>query len=76
MLKKNIIFQILYIIVVALCPASLKCVVFYKSPSIRQAQSALIGQLTQCIVIGRPPQARVGNVTPDCHSKVGIYPFF
>ncbi len=29
-----------------------------------QAQSALIGQLTQCIVIGRTPQARIGNVTP------------
>ncbi len=34
-----------------------------KSPSFQQAQSALIGQLTQCIVIGRTPQARVGNVT-------------
>ncbi len=37
---------------------------FLQSPSFRQAQSALIGQLTQCIVIGRTPQARVGNVTP------------
>ncbi len=36
---------------------------FLQSPSFRQAQSALIGQLTQCIVIGRTPQARVGNVT-------------
>ncbi len=27
------------------------------SPSFRQAQSALIGQLTQSIVIGRTPQA-------------------
>ncbi len=30
---------------------------FLQSPSFRQAQSALIGQLTQCIVIGRTPQA-------------------
>ncbi len=30
---------------------------FLQSP--RQAQSALIGQLTQCIVIGRTPQAHV-----------------
>ncbi len=35
-----------------------------QSPSFRQAQSALIGQLAQCIVIGRTQQARVGNVTP------------
>ncbi len=33
-------------------------------PSFEQVQSALIGQLTQCIVIGRTPQARVGNVKP------------
>ncbi len=37
---------------------------FLQSPSFQQVQSALIGQLTQCIVIGRTPQARVGNVTP------------
>ncbi len=37
---------------------------FLQSPSFRQVQSALIGQLTQCIVIGRTPQARVGNITP------------
>ncbi len=36
---------------------------FLQSPSFRQAQSALIGQLTQCIVIGRTQQARVRNVT-------------
>ncbi len=35
---------------------------FLLSPSFQQAQSALIGQLTQSIVIGRTPQARVGNV--------------
>ncbi len=29
---------------------------FLQSPSFRQAQSALIGQLTQSIVIGRAPQ--------------------
>ncbi len=45
-------------------PASLKCVVFYTSPSFRQAQSALIGQLTEYIVIGRTLQALVVNVTP------------
>ncbi len=32
MFKKHIIFQILYIIVGPLCPASLKCSVFYKVP--------------------------------------------
>ncbi len=37
---------------------------FLQSPSFRQAQSALIGHLAHCIVIGRTPQARVGNVTP------------
>ncbi len=37
---------------------------FLKSPSFQQVQSALIGLLIQCIVIGRTPQARVGNVTP------------
>ncbi len=36
---------------------------FLQSPSFRQAQSALIGQLAQCIVTGRTPQALVGNVT-------------
>ncbi len=30
---------------------------FLQSPSFQQAQSAVIGQLTQCIVIGRTPQA-------------------
>ncbi len=30
--QKHIIFQILYIIVVPLCPASLKRFVFYKAP--------------------------------------------
>ncbi len=32
MFKKYQIFQILYIIVVLLCPASLKRIVFYKAP--------------------------------------------
>ncbi len=32
MFKKHIIFQILYIIVVPLSPASLKRVIFYKAP--------------------------------------------
>ncbi len=36
---------------------------FPQSLSFQQVQSALIGQLTQCIVIGRAPQARIGNVT-------------
>ncbi len=30
---------------------------FLQSPSFRQAQSALIGKLTQSILIGRTPQA-------------------
>ncbi len=37
---------------------------FLQSPSFRQAQSAQIGQLAQCIVIGRTLQALVGNVMP------------
>ncbi len=37
---------------------------FLQIPSLQQAQSARIGQLTQCIVIGRTPQAWFGNVTP------------
>ncbi len=37
---------------------------FLQSPSFQQAQSALIGQLAQCIVIGPTPQVRVDNVTP------------
>ncbi len=37
---------------------------FLQGPSFRQAQSALIGQLAQCNVIGRTPQAQVENVTP------------
>ncbi len=37
---------------------------FLQSPSFRQVQTALIGQLTQCIVIGRTQQACVGNETP------------
>ncbi len=36
---------------------------FLQSPFFQQAQSALIGQLTQCIVIGRTPQECVENVT-------------
>ncbi len=62
--QKHIIFQILYIIVVPLCPASLKHFIFYKAPPSDKHSSALIGQLAQCIVIGRTPQARVGNVMP------------
>ncbi len=37
---------------------------YLQSPSFWQVQSALIGQLTQCIVIGGTPQACIGNVTP------------
>ncbi len=32
---------------------------FLQSPTFQQVQSALIGQLTQCIVIDRTPQARI-----------------
>ncbi len=37
---------------------------FPQSPSFQQAQYALIGQLAQCIVSDRTPQARVGNLIP------------
>ncbi len=43
---------------------------FLQSPSFWQAQSALIGQLTQCIVIGWTPQARIRNVTPLIISRL------
>ncbi len=46
---------------------------FLQSSSFWQAQSALIGQLTQSIVIGRTPQARVGNVTP--HTIIASFSF-
>ncbi len=65
MFKKHIIFQLLYIIVVPLFPASLKgagC--FLQSSSFQQVQSSLIGQLTQCFVIGRTSQKCVGYLTP------------
>ncbi len=32
MFKKHIIFQILYIVIVPLCPTSLKRIVLYKAP--------------------------------------------
>ncbi len=38
-------------------PRLSKMLLFLQSPSFRQAQSTLIGQLTQCIVIGRTTQA-------------------
>ncbi len=50
------------IIVFPICPSSLKLVVFYKAP-FSDKQFALIGQLTQCIVIGRTTQVHIGNVT-------------
>ncbi len=56
MLKKQT-FLILYIIVGPLCPRISQRLRFLQSPSFWQAQSALIDQLTQSIVIGRTPQA-------------------
>ncbi len=49
------------------CSSSMPCLSqmhYFLQSSFQQVQSALIGQLTQSIVIGRTPQARVGNVTP------------
>ncbi len=37
---------------------------FQQSPSFRQAQSTLIGQLTQCIVIGRTTTSTLQKCTP------------
>ncbi len=63
--QKHIIFQLL---TVHYCSSSMprlsQTCHFLQSPSFWQAQSALIGQLSQCIVIGRTPQACVGNATP------------
>ncbi len=60
MLKKHIIFQILYII--ARLSQTLR---FLQSRFFRQAQSALVGQLAQCIVIGWNNTSRIGNVMPS-----------
>ncbi len=46
---------------------------FLQSPSFRQAQSALADWPTQCILIGRTPQAH-RNVTPS-HSSTSIVKF-
>ncbi len=42
---------------------------FLQSPSFRQEQSALIGQLTQRIVIGRTAQAGIGNVNASNYNR-------
>ncbi len=49
--KKNIIFY------GSSMPCLSQTLWFLQSPSFQQAQSALIGQLTQSILIGRTPQA-------------------
>ncbi len=61
MFKKHIIFQIVYIIVDPLCPASLKRFVFYKVPP-SDKHSLLWLANWQCIMIGRKPQATTRNV--------------
>ncbi len=43
-----------------------------ESPSFRQALSALIGQLTQSIAIGRAPQARVGGGGGNVMSRIEL----
>ncbi len=43
-----------------LCLSLKRC--FLQSPSFQKAQSALIGQLTQSIVIDRKIKARVGKM--------------
>ncbi len=47
------------------CRSSIPCLSqmlhFLQSPSFRQVQSALIGQLTQCIVIGRTPRRKCNS---------------
>ncbi len=44
---------------------------FLQSPSFQQEQSALIGQLTQCIVIGRTPNQITFIVTSSQHMCLG-----
>ncbi len=56
MLKKLILFQILYIIVGPLCPAALKCFVFYKAPPSDKHSLLWLANWPRA-------QARVGNVT-------------
>ncbi len=68
------IFQMLYIILVPLCPAFLKRVIFYKAPpSDKRSLLWLADWPTQCILIGRTPQAH-RNVTPS-HSSTSIVKF-
>ncbi len=45
---------------------------FLQSPSFRQSQSALIGQLTQCIVIGRTPQGVKEWMRRICPSRIAL----
>ncbi len=63
MFKKHIIFQILYIIVGPLCPASLKRFVFYKVPPSNKRSLLWLANWPRAL-IGRTPQGRIGNVTP------------
>ncbi len=61
MFRKYIIFQILYIIVGPLCPASLKHFVFYKVPP---SDKHSLLWLASCASWLAEHQAWVGNVTP------------
>ncbi len=58
MFKKHIIFQILYIIVGSLYPASLKRIVFYKAPP--SNKHSLLWLACWLIVISRTSQATSG----------------
>ncbi len=69
MFKKHIIFSNVVYYCRSYLPHLSQTLRFLQSPSFQQVQSALIGQLTQCIVIGRTPQARVRNVTPPYHNR-------
>ncbi len=63
MFKKHIIFSntVHYIILGPLCPASLKHAIFYKAPPSDKRLSALIGQLTQSIVMSTTSMSRKWN---------------
>ncbi len=61
--QKHIIFQILYIIVGPLCPASLKRIVFYKVPPSDKHSLLWLANWHSALWLAEHHK-RVGNVTP------------
>ncbi len=69
MFKKHIIFQILYIIVGPLCPASIKRFVFFTRKSLLPTNAVCSDWPTDPEHCDWPKTtSRVGNVTPPYHN--------